>query len=178
MQSHRKLLFFALLIFLLAIASRFVFLDRIPTVFSHDELGYVTNALSVFLTGAGKTGDWQPLSFKPVEAHLAELPTLFIAPFFYLPLSQIVSARLISVLMSLTLPFFIASICFSLTKSKKTAYLSLIIALFNPWIWQNGRFTFDVFFSLWFYVLGIFLFLKNKNGWQIDVCFWTQRIIL
>ncbi len=167
MQSHRKLLFFTLLIFLLAIASRFIFLDRIPTVFSHDELGYVTNALSVFLTGLGKTGEWQPVSFKPVEPHLSELPTLFIAPFFYLPFSQIVSARLASVLMSLTLPFFLAGLCFSLTKSKKTAYLSFIIALFNPWIWQNGRFTFDIFFSLWFYVLGIFLFLKNKNGWQL-----------
>lgn len=167
MHQNRKILILVFLIFLLAIATRLILLDSIPVVFSHDEMGYVTNALSVSLSGVGRTGEWQPLSFKPVEPHLSELPTLFITPFFYLPFSSIINARLASVLMSLTLPFFISGICFILTKSKKTAYLSLIIALFNPWIWQNGRFAFDVFFSLWFYVLGIFIFLRNKNSWKL-----------
>lgn len=166
LKNNPKILILTFLIFSLAVFTRLVFLGRIPAVFSHDEIGYVTNALSVFLTGTGKTGEWHPFSLYPVEPQLSELPTLFIAPFFYLPFSNVINARLASVIMSLTLPLLIAGICFELTRSKKTSYLSLIIALFNPWIWQNARFTFDVFFSLWFYTLGIFIFLKNKDTYK------------
>jgi hypothetical protein len=167
MRCRWQLIVLTILIFLIALWTRLFLLSSIPTVFSHDEMGYVINALSVALTGTGKTGIWQALSLTPVEAHLAELPALFIAPFFHLVANNLVAARLVFVLMSLTLPIFIAGICLILSKSKKAAYLSLVIALFNPWLWQNGRLAFDASFSLWFYVLGIFLFLRKNNAWRL-----------
>ncbi len=152
-----------LLFLFLALLTRLILLDRVPIAFSHDEMGYVINAQSIFLTGKGKAGNWQMSSLSPVETYLAELPAVFIAPFLSLPFNSTVNIRLLFVLLSLSLPFLLAEICFSLTKSKNTARFALIIGLFNPWLWQNGRLTFDAIFSLWFYLLGITLFLTNKN---------------
>jgi len=119
------------------------------------------------LTGKGKSGEWSPQSLTPVEPTLSELPTLYLSPIFKLPFSWTVSARLPSVLISLTIPIFIAFIAFELSESKKTAYFTCLLALFNPWIWQNSRMTFDVIFSLWFYLIGILVFLKTKKYWKL-----------
>lgn len=166
-SKNQKPLFFlsATLIFIIASFTRFFLLTSIPTTFSHDEMGYLINAKSVAVSGVGRYGNWQPLSLKPVEASLAELPTGLLAVFFKLPFNSMIDGRLLPVLMSLTLPFFIASISFSLFKSKSAAFFSWVIALFNPWIWQNGRLVFDIPISLWFYVLGFALFLKFQS-WQ------------
>ncbi len=161
-EKRSKFNIVIILFLFMALLVRLILLDRIPLAFSHDEMGYVINAKSIFLTGKGKAGNWQISSLSPVETYLAELPTVFMAPFFSLPFSNIVNVRLLFVLLSFSLPFFLAEICFSLTKSKNAARFALIIGLFNPWIWQNGRLTFDAIFSLWFYLLGIMLYLNDR----------------
>lgn len=137
--SKQLLILISVVLFGLAVVSRTAFLTLIPTSFSHDEMGYLINAQSLAVSGVGRYGDWQPLSLKPVEASLAELPTILLAGFFKLPFDVMIDGRLLSVLMSLTLPFLIASISYSLFKSKPAAFFAWVLALFNPWIWQNGR---------------------------------------
>ena len=160
-KSHK--IWLGIGLFLAAVGTRCVFLNLIPTAFSHDELAYLINAVSVAVSGVGRYGDWSPLSLKPVEASLAELPTLFLAGFFKLPFGPMIDGRLLPVLMSLTLPFLVASISWSLFKSRRAAEFSWALALFNPWIWQNGRLTFDIPISLWCYVLGVAIFLRFQS---------------
>lgn len=147
----------------LGIVTRFLYLSQIPTSLAHDEMGYVINAQSLLITGKGKSGEWSPFYLTPVESYLGELPAVFMAPFLSLPFSSLVNVRLIFVLMSLTLPIVVGLLCWELTSSKLAAYFTGIVALFNPWIWQNGRLAFDGFFSLYLYVLGIYLFIRNKD---------------
>jgi len=162
-----KLAIVSILIFTVALATRTILINQIPTSLSHDELNYVINALSLTITGTGKSGKWYPFSFTPVEPTLAELPAIFIAPFMLFPFPNLVNARLPFIFMSLSLPFFIAFITWQLTKSRGSTYFSLTIALFNPWLWQNGRMAFDSIFSLWFYLFGMLIFLSTKKYWKL-----------
>ncbi len=155
------------ILFLLATISRFAFINQIPTGLSHDELNYVINSISLNVNGSGITGEWKPWSLTPVESMLAELPAVYTALFMHLPFPPIVNARLPFILMSLTLPFILGLIALEITKSKQVAYFTWALALFNPWLWQNGRMTFDVFYSMWFYILGIAIFLRGKTYWKL-----------
>lgn len=163
LKKHNKIVVITIIILFLSLLTKFLFLEKIPPAFSHDEMGYLINALSVSITGFGKSGEWFPLSFTPVEPTLAELPTLFFVPFFYLPFSLTFNLRLLHVFMGITIPFFIAFISYFLTKSKSASYFTWVLALFNPWLWQMSRLTFDVMFSWWFYLLGILIFLWKKR---------------
>ena len=152
-----------LVIFFFALLSRLLWLGQIPTAFSHDEMGYLINATSLAKTGVGKDGQWSPLSLSPVEPTLAELPALLMSPFHYFGFNQIINFRLLFVFISLTTPVIIGFISWKLFHSKSISYFSVIIGWFNPWFWQNGRMTFDASLSIWFYLLGIYLFLRGKN---------------
>jgi|GEM_PF-1644863 len=163
-QENRLIWYLAFITISIGIFSRFSFLGQIPTVFSHDEMGYIINAQSVALTGLGRYGDWSPTSLTPVEPTLAELPTLLIAPFLYLPFSKEINVRLPFVIMSLTLPLIIGWLATTITKSKKIGWFSAGLALVNPWIWQNGRMAFDIPISLWFYSLGTVIYLSQRGA--------------
>ncbi len=166
-KDNLKITIISLVIFSLALATRLIYLEQIPVVFSQDQLNYLINSLSISLTGKGKSGEWSPESLTPVEPTFSELPAVLLTPVFALPFSWTVNARLPFVIISLTIPIFIALIVHSITKSKGAAYFSWILALFNPWFWQNARMTFDIPISLWFYLLGITLFLRTKKFYKL-----------
>ena len=72
------------LIFLLATILRFLWLDRVPTAITGDELTYILNIKSVALTGTGLRDNWSLLSalfFKyPIGLPQAELPYFILLP--------------------------------------------------------------------------------------------------
>lgn len=169
-KSQPALATLTVILFAIALSIRLFRTDIFPAAFSHDELNYLINSLSIAWSGWGKTGDWSPLSLTPVEPTLAELPAVFIAPFFYLPFSWSVAARVPFLLMGLTIPVWVALISYRITKSSTAAYMSWVLALFNPWLWQMSRLTFDSVFSLWFYLLGIAIYLSSsgkKRWWSL-----------
>lgn len=166
-KKHSLLVVITFIILILALGVRVAYLGQIPAAFSHDELNYLINAVSVAWTGFGKSGEWSPWSLSPVEPTLAELPALLLAPAYYLPVSWMVAPRLLFVFMSLTIPLFMAAIAWQLTNSKASAYFTWVLGLFNPWLWQMSRLTFDPLFSLWFYLLGMATFLIAKRYWKL-----------
>lgn len=163
-----------LILIALALASRFLYLSKIPTSLHHDEMVYAVHAQSVALSGTDLTGTWNPLSLTPVHPMFAELPAVFQAPFFWLPVEPIVAAKLPFVLMSLILPLILAGISFELFKNKTIAIATALIATFNPWIWQFGRMGFDPYWSLFFLTLGAYILLKLENWKKLfSVVFFT-----
>lgn len=162
-----KELWFLLLCGLIVVFTRVWNIQSVPSAISHDEISYTLNAHSVAITGKGITGEWNPLSLTPVHTDFAELPAVIMAPFFLLPVSSVVAAKLPFILMSLILPgvmFFIAQHIFH---SKQAAIFAALITAFNPWIWQFSRLTFDAYFSLFFFLCGTAIFISQKQWKQL-----------
>jgi hypothetical protein len=63
-------------IMILSLFLRLLWLDRIPTGISDDELGFIINAKAVFLTGKDISGVWSPFSLTPITGGFpqAEIP--------------------------------------------------------------------------------------------------------
>lgn len=163
-----KVLFLVILFF--GVISRFAYLEQIPTFISQDELGYIVNAKAVSVSGTDVTGTWNPWSLTPVTPWLAELPTQLMVPFFLLPIPTTVAARLPFVILSLIVPFALAGISREFFKSRSAQNWTLLIAMFNPWIWQFSRMSFDPFFSFSFYVIGAYLLIK-LTSWNKLISF-------
>lgn len=155
------------LLIALVILSRFLHLSEIPTSVAHDEMIYAVNAQSLAQSGTDITGTWDPLSLTPVHPMFAEVPTLFQAPFFSLPLEPVLATRLPFVLMSLILPFVIAGISFELFRSRGVALTTAVLAAFNPWVWQFSRMGFDSYWSLFFFCVGAFLLLRCRSWMKL-----------
>ncbi len=152
-------------LFLLAVFSRFYRLDNLPMTRQYDELVYILNAQSAILSGTNLNNDWQPWSFKPVMPMYSELTTTVLMPWLSFNLPLKIASFLPFIFISLASPALIALLLYELTKNKKLAYWSWLIALFNPFIWQMGRLGFDSMWSFFFYLLGAWLFLRLKK-WQ------------
>lgn len=162
------------LIFGIGIFTRFYAISTIPPFIPHDELGYFINAKALQLSGTDITGTWNPFSLVPVTPTLAELTTHLIVLFNWLPINQIVAAKLPFLFMSLLLPFLIAGISYEFTKSKQVSVFAWVITLFNPWVWQIGRMPFDGYASFFFYTFGAYVLLKLKDWqklWSIPILF-------
>jgi len=73
---------FLLLIIIFALFLRVLWLGRIPIAISGDELDYILDAKSIFLSGKDLTGKWTPLSLTPAPHTIpkGELPSLLISP--------------------------------------------------------------------------------------------------
>lgn len=157
------MLLFAL-ITLLAALSRFYLLSDIPTSLAHDEMIYAINAQSVAQSGTDITGTWDPFSLTPMNPMFAELPTIFQAPFFKLPIEPVIAARLPFVLMSLVLPFVWAGIAWQVFQERRTALITGVLVAFNPWVLQFSRMGFDSYWSLFFLSIGglVLLSLQGK----------------
>jgi hypothetical protein len=150
-------------IILFALFTRFYRITQVPTSFAQDEMIYAIHAQSVAYTGTDLTGTWNPLSLTPVHPMFAELPTLFQAPFFLLPLPPVIAAKLPFILLSLATPLVIGGISWELFRNRKAAFFTVFLSLFNPWMWQFGRMGFDASWSLFFFSLGGYLFLRLEN---------------
>lgn len=158
------LLFFCTII-LLATTSRLAALRSVPSSISHDELIYAIETQSVALTGKGSHGSWNPWTLAPVHPDFAELTTVMMVPFQWLPLPIDITTKLPFIFMSLVLPFIMGFVAFYITQKRSVGVVTSCIALFNPWIWQFSRMSFDSYFSMFFLWLGV-LPLLFCTGWE------------
>ena len=155
------------LIFLLATILRFLWLDRVPTAITGDELTYILNIKSVALTGTGLRDNWSLLSalfFKyPIGLPQAELPYFILLPavsFFNLSLLNV---RLIYAAISIATAFAMYLVVRELF-DKKTALIAAFITAVNPWQIFIGRTTYETVPAMLFFLLGIYFLLREKSS--------------
>jgi hypothetical protein len=72
LHTFRRIPFGLFCIILLALVFRLVWLDKVPTGITDDELGFVLNAKAVFLTGKDLSGVWSPFSLTPVTGEFPQ----------------------------------------------------------------------------------------------------------
>ena len=163
--SHVR--FFLLILFLFSFGIRLYKLNQIPTTLTHDESVYAIQAKSLALQG--KTWDqklgWFPL--QPVDPWYAEWPASVMAPFFWLTENPLLAARLPSAIMGAILPFLLGGIVWSWWRNRELAVWTIIISVFNPFLWQFSRLAYDALYSTFFYFLGALVLLQARKYWKL-----------
>jgi len=162
-----KISLFPLCVILIALFFRIIFLDRIPTGVSNDEIDYLLNAKSVFLTGSDISHTWNPLTFTTPkssfpQAEIAPLLTFLFVGMF--PFSLLMS-KLIYVLFSVGIVILIYLITKNLI-GEKEAVVSGLVASCNPWLIFFGRSAYDTTLAVFFFLLGFYTLLIAKK-WYI-----------
>lgn len=164
-----KYIFFLLLV-LIAVLPRVVFLNNVPNAINDDELHYVLDAKSFFLTGRDTLGqtslkDVLSLNLSKSEIMQAELQYFFEIPVFgLLPFSlfNLVLPNAMLGVLTVALIYLIAIKLFD----KKVAIFAGLIAAINPWLIFVSRTTYEAGPATLFFLLTFYLLLVTK-GWKI-----------
>jgi len=168
LKFNRRTLIIASLLFSIALIIRTVFLNFVPVALSPDEITYVLNAKSIYLTGKDISGTWNPLLLTPVpyEHPQSELIYPVLTPFigpvpFSLASAHLPGAVFLSALAVIVFLFsrrFLGDV---------PAGIIGIVAAVNPWGIIFGRTAYDTEFSLVFYYLFIYLTVTAKRWWKL-----------
>ena len=163
-QKNRLIIVSGALI-MMAVGLRSAHLMSVPFFVQEDELVYDLNGRFLWLTGKDLTGTWSPWSLSPIEPWFNELtaPTLGLIAGW--AKNGFMATRVMTGITGLGLVGVTAGISYELTKSKKVSWWVGVLGLFNPWMWQISRTSFDCLFSFFFYAVGGWLFLHLKK-WQ------------
>ncbi|MBD3279514.1 MAG: hypothetical protein GF390_02260 [Candidatus Pacebacteria bacterium] len=154
------------LFLLISLGLRIYKITAIPPVISHDEVYYMAEAKALAVSGHDPTGTWRPWWLTAANPLFAELPGTLMMPAAWLfPNNTVLAAKATAIVLGTILPLVLAGVAGELTKNKLVTGLTLVLASFNPWIFQFSRMGFDALYSLSFYFLAIYLMLKLKS-WQ------------
>lgn len=150
----------------LGLLLRVVWLDRIPSAISGDELLYVLEAKSVALSGKDLTGTWNPLSvffFKyPPDELQAELPYILNIPIVGLTHFSLFTARLTSAILSTATILALYLLTAELLTAPVALYVASIAAI-NPWSIYIGRTAYDNVPAVCFYLWAMYLMMVKKG---------------
>lgn len=162
---------YIILIFILALILRTWWLNIFPVALTHDELEYVMQAKSLFYTGQGipTTPPFGLFSLGQTYLSgnvLAELPSFLIIPFVGpFGSSQFLAKLPYAIISSLTV-VIIFLIFKTITGKRSLALLASLVLALNPWGIHFGRTNFEFTFSVFFYLVGIYIVIKAW-GWKI-----------
>lgn len=164
MKKHILIL---LVILIIAAIFRFWQLGVVPSGVTHDELGYIYNAYSIAKTSRNVFGELLPFltwlnqggwPFLPIPIYLS---VLF---FFLFDLSATVG-RLPSALLGVFDILLVYILVKQIFNKNSLALLSSLFLAISPWHLHFSRSAYDPNFALFFYLLGILLFINSvKNG--------------
>lgn len=159
------------LISILALFLRLIWLDRVPTAITNDELDYVFDAKAIFLQGRDVSGQWSPFSLTtpPFQVSKAELPALIISPLIGFLNFSLFSARLPYVILGIIL----LTILFLITRElfgDWPALIVLLVGAINPWSFYFSRAAFDTLLAVTLYLSAFYILIVLK-GWKLLLAF-------
>jgi len=159
-----------ILIVFLAAFLRLYQLGNVPYGSKSDEIVEIYSAYSIWNTGRDVAGQFLPLSF---DTHGSQSSTgiYLTAPVVGLFGLNLFTGRLPAALVTLgsvVLLFFLVDYLF---KNKWISMISALLFAISPWALQVGRGLWEEDFAGFFYLLGIYIFIKNtktsKYIWSI-----------
>src|SRR5581483_10909028 len=151
------LLFFLITITL--ILMRFLWLREFPAGLSHDEADVVLSAKNYAINGEDISGVKFPLSLfsTKTQAGLAGLPSAILGLVFAVVDLNIVSSRIIFVLINILTGAILAALTWKLSTLKTLSQISFLVFLANPWSFIYSRSITEAPFALLFILAGTFL---------------------
>lgn len=162
------------LILLLAVFLRFWQLGDVPHGVTNDEAAYIYSAYSIWKTGADVGGHYFPLSVN-LESSISPVSVYIISPFVGILGVSPFSGRLPFALFGVGSIFLIFLIAKKIFNSYSVGLIGALILSVSPWHLQITRSAYDGSIALFFYLLGIHVFLtKIKTGninWSLPAFF-------
>ena len=159
--------FFLLVILILAFALRVYKLDSVPPSISWDEAAVGYNAWTIANYGKDEYGKLFPLYFRsfgegknPVDIYITSIFVKFLG---LNEISTRLPAAVFGVL-NVLLIFFLAKNLFA---SEQIALFSSLFLAISPYNIHFSRFNHEANIALFFFMLGIFLFLKSTKEHEI-----------
>ena len=167
-KSKTNFLFFLLIV--LAVIPRFIFLNNVPNAINQDELHYVLDAKSFFLTGKDVLGQVTPLDVllfhspesEPMQAELQyflEIPVFGLLNF---SLANLVFPNAVLGVLTVLLIYLVTLRLFN----KNIALLAGLLAAINPWLIFLSRTTYEAGPATLFFLCTFYILLITK-GWKI-----------
>lgn len=157
-----------LLILLLGAILRLYKLGIVPPGITLDEMGYIFNSYSIIYTGKNVFGQFLPFltwmvpngfPFMPVPIYLS-------APIFWVFSLSATSARLVSAILGIADIYLLYLLVNQVFRKKSLALLSAFFLAISPWQLHFARSAYDHNYALFFYLLGMILFIyeikKNR----------------
>ena len=176
MTSFFKKNIFLIFIFFLAFFIRIYSIHTTPLLWDEASLGY--NAYSILKTGRDEYGLFLPIIFKSFGDYKPGLYVYLCLPFVYLFGLNDLSVRLPSIILGSLLPVILYFLIKEINpKAQKTAVISSLITVFNPYnihfsrgAWETNILTFEL-------VLASYLFFKYVNKKNIKYLLISSVII-
>lgn len=140
-------------------------IDTIPYGSTQDEVVQIYNAYSIWETGKDIEGRSFPLSFN-AHSSMSPVGIYLTAPFVGLFELNLFWGRLPSVLVGVGSVFIIFLLGETLFKKKEIGILAALVFSISPWAIHMSRGNWDVNFAMFFYLLGILIFIKNIKSWK------------
>ena len=167
MEFIKKILASKGIIIIIFVASmvRLLGVGSVPYGFANDEVSYIMSGYEIAKTGGYDiAGNFLPLSVN-LDSSLSPVPVYIIALFVkLLGLSSIV-ARLPFALMGVGIVAIVYFLVKELFHNRKIAFLSALVLSFSSWHIVVTRTVWDVIPAQFFYLLGLYIFLKKvKKG--------------
>lgn len=158
--------FFLLLIIFIASALRLFQLGMVPSGITNDEAGIIYSAYSIAKTHTDILGNFLPLSFQidnsfsPTYIYITApfVNTLGISPF---------SGRLPFAIMGILSVLLLYLIANEVFHNKSIALLSSLVLAISPWHIQITRAAYDAPVAMFFFLLGIYIFIIRSNKGNI-----------
>ncbi|HVT01635.1 MAG TPA: glycosyltransferase family 39 protein [Patescibacteria group bacterium] len=150
-----------------AAITRLLLLGNVPSAITGDELFYILTIKSVALTGHAFNSSWNILPilfFKYPTPHVqAELPYLLLYPIISIAPFSLLTSKITYALLSIATVFVIYLLGEKLF-DKRTGLIAAAIGAINPWLFFIGRTSYEVVPATFFYLLGIYLLLREKGN--------------
>lgn len=176
-SMSKRYLLLLFLIFIFAIAVRFIHLSQYPAGFQSDEASVGYNAYSLLLTGKDDNGIKLPLYIDIFgDYRLAGIHYLAILPVKFLGLNEFSTRFFAAFLGALTvIPFYF--LAYGIYQNKKIAILSSLVLALTPWSIVFSRATSDGVVAVFFIIFGFAFFtyaMRNNN----NILYFISVIIL
>lgn len=160
----RIVVIFLAIIFLLGFILRLYQHSTVPPDLYWDEVSIGYNAYSILETGKDEWGVPFPVIFKAFGEHKFPGYIYLTVPFVYLLGLTETAVRLPSIIFGSLTIIVVYALARKLKFSQKAALIAPLLLAFSPWHLQFSRAGFEAVVSLFFLLLGIFLFITATEG--------------
>ena len=147
---------------------RITLLNVIPPGLANDEANIILNAQSLIKTGKNIPGVVTGIIGTPSGDYISgahsELSSHFLSVVYFFTGFSLSTSRLPFTVASLGIVIFLYLISRELF-GQNVSRVVLALAAINPWLVQFGRAGYESIISSFFYLAGIYVFLKTK-GWK------------
>jgi uncharacterized membrane protein len=162
--SYNTMFIWIIIFFVVNIVIKSINITSTPPSLTYDELYYAAEAQGIMMDSSDASGTWRPWHLAPSNSIYSELTgTTLIPGFLLFPHNPMLAVKSMSILVGSLIPILLALIAYRLSGSKSVTITTLIIGTLNPWMFQLSRMSFDSLYSVFFYTLGILLFLTLKS---------------